>query len=245
MKPSLGTLLVVDEDPTFREVVSKGLEDHGYKVYTANGGRPAFEIIKTKKVDAVITDIQMIDGNGAVLLKNIKSLPDQNPYVIFMVQLSDVSLEQAYDMGAEAVFIKPFKIKDMITHLDNILSVSEGENKRTPSRLKVGRGIDIGAVEVSSGENVVLQDLGVGGFAVTNPRSMPKVNDVIPFNIQLSGDLFIFFKGTGVVRWTKPNPKDGDAVSYGLEFKEFDRANSLKATELINFLKTKLLIPKK
>ena len=53
------TLLVVDDEADLREILVFSLERYGYKVFQASNGKEAFEIVRTNKIDLIISDIQM------------------------------------------------------------------------------------------------------------------------------------------------------------------------------------------
>ena len=66
------TLLLVDDEPDIREVLSISLTDAGYTVYTAESGDRALEIFQTVAPPIVLTDIKMPGMDGIELLAHIK-----------------------------------------------------------------------------------------------------------------------------------------------------------------------------
>ena len=57
------TILVVDDEKNYLLVLSAVLEDEGYEVLTAPGGREALEIQESSDLDLILTDMKM-PGNG-------------------------------------------------------------------------------------------------------------------------------------------------------------------------------------
>ena len=67
------TVLIVDDEPSLRELLREvfSLERTG-RILTASSGNEALKIIRTTKVDAVISDVRMPDGDGIALLDGIR-----------------------------------------------------------------------------------------------------------------------------------------------------------------------------
>jgi signal transduction histidine kinase len=66
------TILLVDDEPDIRDVLSLSLHDMGYDVYEAENGDEALRIFKDKQPPMVMTDIKMPGMDGIELLKKIK-----------------------------------------------------------------------------------------------------------------------------------------------------------------------------
>ena len=65
-------ILVVEDDANLRSALCGTLDLAGYDTQTADNGTAALEILKSKNIDMVITDIQMPGMDGHALLKQIK-----------------------------------------------------------------------------------------------------------------------------------------------------------------------------
>ena len=108
------TLLVVDDDETLRSLMEKDFVMRGFNVLTAHNGPSAFELVKSNRIDLVISDIRMPGGDGMSLLKQIKEhIPDM-PAVIFVSGYSDVTEAAAISKGAKKLVAKPFDRKFLI-----------------------------------------------------------------------------------------------------------------------------------
>ena len=84
------TVLVVDDDPTIRKMVSDTLAPFGYQVIEADCGEKALEIFKAREgtIDLLLTDVIMPGMNGRELFERVKSIrPDQK--MIFMSGYTD------------------------------------------------------------------------------------------------------------------------------------------------------------
>jgi len=70
--PPVKTVLIVDDEANFREALAFLLKMEGYKILTAESGHSALKLLKERKVDVVVSDIRMPDGDGIELLRRLK-----------------------------------------------------------------------------------------------------------------------------------------------------------------------------
>src|SRR5262245_62156289 len=85
-------VLVVDDEPDLREMVSFEFELKGHQVHSAENGSAAFDVFQKNPIDIVITDVRMPGGDGPELLDKVKSKNPAVP-VIFITGFSDITLE--------------------------------------------------------------------------------------------------------------------------------------------------------
>jgi two-component system phosphate regulon response regulator PhoB len=116
------TLLVVDDDPDIRSLLGMDFRRQGYDVLEAAGGRDAFEMIKSSKVDLVVTDILMPEGDGFELIDRIKNLSPKGPPVVVVTGCGDLSAKELGARGAGAIFFKPFDRKSLSSTVRQLLS---------------------------------------------------------------------------------------------------------------------------
>lgn len=112
------TLMVVDDEPNALFTVSKILEDEGYRVVQALGGRRALRKLKRKRCNVVITDERMPDLSGMELFRKIKEVDDTIP-VILLTAYGSVDLAvEALKEGAYYFFEKP-----ILSNLERFLAI--------------------------------------------------------------------------------------------------------------------------
>ena len=76
------TILVVDDEPNYLIVLSELLRDENFEVYTAPGTDEAMAVVKEVDLDLVITDMQMPDKDGSVLMQEVKDHNSDLPVII-------------------------------------------------------------------------------------------------------------------------------------------------------------------
>lgn len=125
-KPASPSVLVVDDDPSARELLTRHLEREGFSVSTADSGAAALEQIKTTKPLAILLDVMMPGMDGWHVLRTIRDNPDTKDIpVIMQTVLNEKNF--AYTLGASGYLKKPVRRNDLVDALQ-LLAIA------TPSR---------------------------------------------------------------------------------------------------------------
>lgn len=104
------TLLIVDDDQTWRNTLCDFFAEEGAKVFSARNGEEALQIIQFIKIDIILSDVRMPQMEGTELLKSIRANKNITPLVWFMSGQCELTEESAIDLGAEGLLNKPFKL---------------------------------------------------------------------------------------------------------------------------------------
>jgi len=239
------TILVVDDEEGIREILTAIFERKGYKVLSASNGKEGFELVKSgNNIDLVISDIQMPGGNGIEFLDRVKDNNYEVPIVLFITGFADISLEDAYDKGAEAVFAKPFNQKQLLSVVERALTPKEERWAPRSDRLPSNITIRLKFPGFGTSRSAKVMNLGRGGIFVALEEGFPKINDSVSFKIEFTDDLTTVIEGSGIVRWVRIVKNQDGPEGCGIEFADLNNQVRLKIIELINFLKTRQYIPK-
>jgi CheY-like chemotaxis protein len=102
------TALVVDDDDTMVEFVSRTLRGAGYQVETCGDGLTALERFRAAPFNVVVIDVRMPRLSGISFLKNLRLPPGSPHRIVLLSSLIDRKLErEALDAGAVACLLKP------------------------------------------------------------------------------------------------------------------------------------------
>ncbi len=113
------TILIIDDDPLIRRILSTKINSLGYNVLLAENGEKALKILKENKVDLVLCDIFMPKVSGFEVLKYIKENYPDDLLVIIMTAYANIETAvKAMEIGAFDYLIKPFTM-DEIPYLLN------------------------------------------------------------------------------------------------------------------------------
>ena len=122
------SILLVDDDPAMRSLISDELKDEGYRVVQAADGLAALESLGPVAPDLIITDLRMPHG-GMSLIAKFKATVPRAP-VILMTAFGDKDTESlAYKWGASAYFNKPVRMGELKEAIRNLLDGNESKGK--------------------------------------------------------------------------------------------------------------------
>jgi DNA-binding response OmpR family regulator len=145
MSPS-ARLLIVDDDPSVREMLAEYLQDHGYAVAEAASGAQMRERIEAELPDVVLLDIRLPGEDGLTLAKYLRERYDVG---IIMVTASGDVIDRVVglEVGADDYVAKPFDPRELLARLKSVLrriqAKPAGESVKpasvTPARQRIGR----------------------------------------------------------------------------------------------------------
>ncbi|MCI6574681.1 MAG: response regulator transcription factor [Actinomycetaceae bacterium] len=114
-------LLVVDDEPNIRELLSVSLRFAGFTVEAAADGRQALKIEDMFNADLVILDIMLPDMDGFEVLRHLREHEPDLP-VLFLTAKDDVHDKiQGLTIGADDYITKPFSLEELIARVRAIL----------------------------------------------------------------------------------------------------------------------------
>lgn len=130
----LGTVLVVDDEESVREILADQLAQLGYDSVLAMNGRQGLELFKAQNHNLLmaIIDLSMPEMNGLELLKEIRWLNPEIPVVICSGLVLDATRKQLELLRISGILEKPFSIKD-IEKLFLQIQLGNGKNFATES----------------------------------------------------------------------------------------------------------------
>jgi two-component system response regulator AtoC len=108
MLPEHKQILVVDDEPNLRKVLSAQLERDGYDVHTAEDGQQGLDLLAENHIDLVITDLRMPRLDGMELLRRALELDDSLPIVMLTAHGTVDNAVEALKTGAFDYITKPF-----------------------------------------------------------------------------------------------------------------------------------------
>ncbi|PEJ57616.1 MULTISPECIES: response regulator transcription factor [unclassified Bacillus (in: firmicutes)] len=105
-------ILIVDDDPSIRELVSMHLQNEGFGIFKACDGLEASEVLKKEKIHLAVIDIMMPNKNGYELCEEIRSFYDI-PIIILSSKDQLQDKEIGFEYGADDYLVKPFEPKEL------------------------------------------------------------------------------------------------------------------------------------
>lgn len=109
-KPSV---LVVENHDEVRDLIANLVAAQGWVPISVSGVREAIERLKTDKIDAIISDWELDDGEGNTVLAAARSEGRKIPVIIVSSYATEELRQQACQAGAIALLEKPFRIEKL------------------------------------------------------------------------------------------------------------------------------------
>jgi len=123
-------ILLVEDDKSIIANLSEFLKKEGFSVVNAEGQARALEIISEEQFDLVLLDVSLADGNGFAVCSAIKS--ESSTPVIFLTASGDeYSTVTGFELGADDYIAKPFRPRELILRIKNILRLTGGTGSVT------------------------------------------------------------------------------------------------------------------
>ncbi|MEY3298481.1 MAG: hypothetical protein RLZZ597_1741, partial [Cyanobacteriota bacterium] len=121
------TILLVDDDPILQVALSRRLQAQNYQVLQAKSAKVALDLLATKTVDVVVSDIMMPGMDGLEFCKHLRATPaGQILPFIFLSNLGEVNDRvQGHLVGADDYLPKPFHVKELIAKVQGAIARSE------------------------------------------------------------------------------------------------------------------------
>lgn len=98
------SVLLVDDIEDMRELIAYELEELGVNIFHASNGEEAFRIYTTQKIDFIVSDVNMPNGNGVHLIRKINNQKLTIPPIILMTGFSTFTEEDAEKLGVIKIF---------------------------------------------------------------------------------------------------------------------------------------------
>ena len=118
-------ILLVEDDKSIVANLTEFLESEGFRVKSEPGQKGALGLLEREAFDLVLLDISLADGNGFSVCSAIKA--DYGLPVIFLTASGDeYSTVTGFDLGADDYITKPFRPRELVSRIRNVLRLTGG-----------------------------------------------------------------------------------------------------------------------
>ena len=118
-------LLVVDDDPELRELITAYLSKQGYDLVAVGDGRAMDQAFADHDIDLVILDLMLPGEDGLTIAKRLKTTSDV-PIIIVSAQGEDVDRIVGLEIGADDYIGKPFNPRELLARVRAVLRRVQG-----------------------------------------------------------------------------------------------------------------------
>lgn len=140
-------ILLVEDDKNIVLNLTEFLNSEGYIVSNVSGQSAAMELLANESVDLVLLDVSLAEGNGFATCKAIKAEYDL-PVIFLTASGDEFSTVTGFDLGADDYIPKPFRPRELVSRIKNVL-------RRNGS---TGKVVKLGDVVVDTEKGIALKN---------------------------------------------------------------------------------------
>jgi two-component system response regulator ResD len=147
-----GEILVVDDEPTIGEVVSRYLERAGYATRVAADGPSALELHSERAADLIVLDLMLPGVDGLDVMRRIRKDRTRRPAFILLTAKGEESDRiVGLSLGADDYVVKPFSPAELVARVDAVLRRVDPEPEFEPP-------LEFGGLRIEPASRRVLMD---------------------------------------------------------------------------------------
>lgn len=119
-------LLVVDDEPTIREIVASKLRRAGYSVFDAATAEEGLGIYKKVRPDLLLLDVMLPGRSGYDLARAVRR-ETQTPIIFLTARASEQDKVEGLELGGDDYVVKPFSMAELLARVKAVLRRASGE----------------------------------------------------------------------------------------------------------------------
>ncbi len=150
-------ILIIEDEPSLREVMQRALEQERYIVETAATYAQADARIAAYSYDCILLDIMLPDGSGLRLLEHIKHLRRRDNVIIISARDSLDDKVEGLELGADDYLPKPFHTAELLARIRSVLRRGRSGGELTLTVGNVSLDVDKARVTVDGREVPLLK----------------------------------------------------------------------------------------
>jgi len=127
-------VLVVDDEPTVREVVSGYLRRDGHEVAEAGDGVRALELVDADPPDLIVLDMMLPGVNGLDVLRRVRTNSDV-PVIMLTARAEESDRVAGLELGADDYVVKPFSPRELAARVNGVLRRTNGRAPSAPGKI--------------------------------------------------------------------------------------------------------------
>jgi len=131
-------LVVVDDEPNIRELLSTSLRFAGFEVHAAADGNGALQLVRDLEPDLVVLDVMLPDMDGFTVTRRMRDAGRHTP-VLFLTAKDDTQDKvQGLTVGGDDYVTKPFSLEEVVARIRAVLRRTAGAAPVEEAVLRVG-----------------------------------------------------------------------------------------------------------
>lgn len=117
----MADVLIVEDKPSFGEMLKSNLEDAGIPARLVKRGREALQVFKKEKIEIALIDLRLPDIDGIDLLRELKKFDTDAKFIIMTAFGTIERAVEAMKLGASDFLTKPFEVEQLIDLVNRVI----------------------------------------------------------------------------------------------------------------------------
>lgn len=114
-------ILVVDDDPEIRKLLSRYVREQGFRVQLASNCREVHERLVTNQIDLIVLDVMLPDRSGLDLCRDLRATRSTIPIILLTALKEDIDRIIGLEIGADDYLGKPFNPRELVARIRAVL----------------------------------------------------------------------------------------------------------------------------
>jgi CheY-like chemotaxis protein len=233
-------ILVIDDEKDLRELISDELKDLGGEAFEAEDLNHAIKQLSGTFFDIILTDMKMPGGTGEEILKTVNQTLGKRSLVVIITGQSDISSEEIFDLGADAIFTKPYEMQLLLDALKFLLESPDKRWTRMHQRLESEFPVLLKLENLSNAIESKTINIGRGGMCIEILNGYPSIGQMMSFSIQSANGEKL--DGIGICKWVNTQK---EKIFVGIEFLSIDKNAIENIITYIKKMAPRAYIPKR
>jgi two-component system phosphate regulon response regulator PhoB len=119
----MARILVVEDEQDLQRVLEYNLRQAGHEPISALRGKDAYELVRTRKPEAILLDLMLPDIPGTEVCRTLKSDPNTRSIPIIMLTARGEEIDRVvgFELGADDYVVKPFSVRELLLRVTAVL----------------------------------------------------------------------------------------------------------------------------
>src|SRR3954451_15606826 len=109
----MAEILIVDDEQSYRQLLTLVFQEEGHNIRTAMNGRQALELLEKEPAQVIVSDVKMPDMDGIEMLRSLRESQPEIGVVLMTAFASVETAREAFKLGADDFIQKPFDVEEL------------------------------------------------------------------------------------------------------------------------------------
>ncbi|MBJ43594.1 MAG: DNA-binding response regulator, partial [Planctomycetaceae bacterium] len=137
-------ILIIEDDAALVEVLEYNLEQAGYQVSVARGGRAGLHVTESVRPDLILLDVMLPEMDGIEVCRQLRAHESTRDVLILMLTAKSQELDEliGFSVGADDYVTKPFSVNVLLQRIKSLIRRQEPTRQNRDTATSQGIAVD-------------------------------------------------------------------------------------------------------